>query len=71
MRIRLAQQQMMLRHEMVRHEMRGDVAAHRQITVATVATDRGHLERPLVNVAVIDVVRLERGIVARDRNVDG
>ena len=61
----------MLRHEMVRHKMRGDIATHCKIAVASVAADPGHLESALIDMDVVHLVRVERGIVAGDRNVDG
>jgi hypothetical protein len=58
-RIPLAQQQVMVRHEMVRagHKMRGDIAA-----------DLRQLERIVVDIAM---ARVGHVIVAGDCNVDG
>ncbi len=50
--------------------MHGNVTAQRNIAVAAVAADSGHLDRALVDVHVVDLIRFGRRIGARDRDID-
>src|SRR4029077_16324147 len=48
----------------------GDASAHRQIATSPVTADTGDLDRALIARHVIGLMRIGRGIIAGDRNVD-
>src|SRR6266852_6987721 len=51
-------------------KVHGNVTAQRNITVAAIAADSSHLDRALVDVHVVDLIRFGRRMGARDRDID-
>src|ERR1700731_1252607 len=51
-------------------KVHGAVTAQRNIAVTAVAADSGHLDRALVDVHVVDLIRLGRRMGPRDRDID-
>src|SRR5258708_4660531 len=54
----------------IRQKVHGNVTTQRNIAVAAVAADSGHLDRALVDVHVVDLIRFGRRMGARDRDID-
>jgi hypothetical protein len=55
---------------MVRQQVHGEIAAKRSVAVAAVTTDSGELDRALIEMDVIGLMRVGCGIGAGNRNVD-
>src|SRR3981081_761545 len=55
---------------MVRQQVHGEIAAKRRVAVAAVTTDSGELDRALIEMDVIGLMRVGCGIGARNRIVD-
>ena len=60
----------MTQQVIVRQHVHGEIAAKRSVAVATITTDSCDLDRALIELDVVGLMRVGCGIEASDRNVD-
>ena len=60
----------MTQQVIVRQHVHGEIAAKRSVAVATITTDSCDLDRALIELDVVGLMRVGCGIGASDRNVD-
>ncbi len=51
-------------------KVHGEITSHRKVAVAAVAADTSDLDRALIEVHVVGLIRLGRGMRTSDSNVD-